>query len=456
MESLYNENSIIGSLFKIFNKIFLQATRPTRNLLTIFLIGLLANEHFLSVRNLHHTVLSQICNKSLNSYYHALSSEKITNAFIRQAVTRTALSIVPESLANEPIFLAVDDTTISKFGKHFDDVSLIYDHSIHEANKRMVNGHCFVSLTISIPVYVFQDGYQERIRYIPISLGYVIWNKSRSKLELACDLLDEVMPILEQKQVILTFDSWYAKCRLIEHALKYQNLDIICNARCDTALYETPVKRTGRRGRPPKYGAKLTIDDVKDFHDYGKLGKYQISHKMVKTRIFGDRIVHAYVSQNTQSKNNSKRLFFSTFSMPEMHMSTAWQENDALRYSPSAQGWFYPLKLYKLRWHIETNYYEQKTFWSLNKYMVRTHTGIERMLNLVNAAHSMTKILPYLNNKFAGGKNISSQEFRHQISTMIQREIFFDSLARQAQTTKKSDSFINSLKVLVRSMGVSA
>ena len=96
MESLYNENSIIGSLFKIFNKIFLQATKPTRNLLAIFLIGLLANEHFLSVRNLHHTALSQICNKSLNSYYHALSTEKITNDFIRQAVTRIALSIIPD------------------------------------------------------------------------------------------------------------------------------------------------------------------------------------------------------------------------------------------------------------------------------------------------------------------------------------------------------------------------
>ena len=88
--------------------------------------------------------------------------------------------------------------------------------------------------------------------------------------------------------------------------------------------------------------------------------------------------------------------------------------------------------------------------------MVRTHTGIERMLNLINAAHSMSKILPYLDNKFADGKNISSQEFRHQISTMIQREIFFDSLARQAQSRKKSDSFINSLKALVSSIGVSA
>ena len=36
----------------------------------------------------------------------------------------------------------------------------------------------------------------------------------------------------------------------------------------------------------------------------------------------------------------------------------------------------YPLKLYKLRWAIETNYYEQKTFWSLNAYRIRRQNGI--------------------------------------------------------------------------------
>lgn len=56
---------------------------------------------------------------------------------------------------------------------------------------------------------------------------------------------------------------------------------------------------------------------------------------------------------------------------------------------------FYPLRLYKLRWDIETNYYEQKMFWGLGSYKVRSKTGIEHMLNLTNAAHALVKILPY-------------------------------------------------------------
>ena len=54
------------------------------------------------------------------------------------------------------------------------------------------------------------------------------------------------MPELEQKhQVLLLFDSWYAKKDLVCLADEYKNLDIICNARCDSAIYDLPPAPTG-------------------------------------------------------------------------------------------------------------------------------------------------------------------------------------------------------------------
>ena len=44
-------------------------------------------------------------------------------------------------------------------------------------------------------------------------------------------------------------------------------------------------------------------------------------------------------------------------------------KNDRMKYIP--------LFLYSFRWNIETSYYEQKTFWSLCRYMVRSCKGIE-------------------------------------------------------------------------------
>ena len=55
MDSLYNENHILGRLFRKFMDVFPQATKPTKKLLALFLIGQLCTEHFTSVRNLYKT-----------------------------------------------------------------------------------------------------------------------------------------------------------------------------------------------------------------------------------------------------------------------------------------------------------------------------------------------------------------------------------------------------------------
>ena len=63
MDSLYNENHIWGRLFRKFMDLFPQATKPTKKLLAWFLIGQLCTEYFTSVRNLHKTFLSSVCDK---------------------------------------------------------------------------------------------------------------------------------------------------------------------------------------------------------------------------------------------------------------------------------------------------------------------------------------------------------------------------------------------------------
>ena len=104
----------------------------------------------------------------------------------------------------------------------------------------------------------------------------------------------------------------------------------------------------------------------------------------------------------------------------------------------------------------ETNYYEHKTFWSIDKYMVRKHIGIERLLNMINIAHSMTKILPYIDNMFYEYRNMSAQEFRHKLNELINKEIFFGSLADCAQTAKNSDIIMEFLAAMGRNQGYAA
>ena len=59
------------------------------------------------------------------------------------------------------------------------------------------------------------------------------------------------------------------------------------------------------------------------------------------------------------------------------------------------------LFLYSFRWNMEVSYYEQKNFWSICAYMVRSRKGIETMVNLINIAYCAMKILPYNDKLFA-------------------------------------------------------
>ena len=143
MSQLYTSQPTVSRLLTIFSSLFHSATRPTRHLLAWLLIAQLALESASSVRCLFRQFLSKQTDASLNSYYRALGNGLVTDASIRRALTLRALAIVPEALRQEPILLSVDDTTIAKWGKHFDGVGILYDHAKHDG-KSYFNGHAFV------------------------------------------------------------------------------------------------------------------------------------------------------------------------------------------------------------------------------------------------------------------------------------------------------------------------
>ena len=181
MNSLYLENSIIGSLFHFFSPYFSTATRPTRFLLTWLVIAQVALQAFPSFRFLHRNFLSQVTHRCLNSYYRTLQNETVRSRSLRRQTAQLACSLIPAALQNEPVFLSVDDTTVPKFGKKFDAVSLLHDHACH-TGKPYVNGHCFVSLTLSVPVLNQHEGKAPLIRYLAVPVGYRMWTKEQTKL----------------------------------------------------------------------------------------------------------------------------------------------------------------------------------------------------------------------------------------------------------------------------------
>jgi len=65
---------------------------------------------------------------------------------------RLASQTIPENLRNEPVFLCIADTMVAKFGQTFENVSKLFDHAAHNGSNYL-NGHCFVSLMLCVPVW---------------------------------------------------------------------------------------------------------------------------------------------------------------------------------------------------------------------------------------------------------------------------------------------------------------
>lgn len=356
---------------------------------------------------------------------------------------KIALKLIPDSLKSQPVFLCIDDTMVSKFGKKFENVSKLFDHAAHNGSNYL-NGHCFVSLMLCVPVWN-----HDKIAYLAVPLGYRMWQKKQSKLVLAASMVRQVMPEFhKKKQVIILCDSWYVKSNLVSIVEDYENLDLIGNARYDSVLYDLPPARTGKRGRPAKHGKRLSINE--DFVlSEEKIGDYYTGVRRVLTNIFGEREVVAYVT-STEKTGGSRRLFFSTIFPEQMEILWASQEKSPLNQAGNDSMKYLPLLTYSFRWNIEVSYYEQKCFWSLCHYMVRSRKGIEMLVNLINISYCAMKLLPYEDETFSKYRTESVQEFRFALSEQIHQQVFYATFVKNIETRIKSSAVIKALKQLIQ------
>lgn len=410
------------------------------------MLSILAMESAHSIRFLYRHFLSGITEKSLNAFYYACSYARVDYSRFMNVTASMALKLVPEHLRSQPVFFCIDDTMVSKFGEKFENISKLFDHAAHNGSNYL-NGHCFVSLMLCVPVW--RDN---RIVYLSVPLGYRMWQKEESKLELAASMVRQVMPAFaSQKNVIILCDSWYAKKNLVCVVDEYPNLDLICNARYDSVIYDLVPRRNGKRGRPAKHGERLSPDKDFSFSD-DKIGDYYIGVRRVLTNIFGCREVLAYVT-SAEKESTSKRLFFSTIFPEQMQVFCAWQEKAPLNQTGSDRMKYIPLFCYSFRWNIEVSYYEQKTFWSICSYMVRSRKGIETLVNLINIAYCAMKILPYQDEAFSRYRTESVQEFRFVLSDQIRAEVFLAAFVQNIENSIKSNAVVKALKQLIQQRG---
>ena len=437
------KNSVLDRLKSYFDEYFSDATKPTARNLFLIIVSILALDIFRSVRFAHRHVLAKLSDTSLNAYYYALKTDRLDHESWRNVTLSKALKAVPVHLAAQPLFLSIDDTMVEKEGDKFELRSRLFDHAAHNGSNYL-DGHCMVSILLSFPVLA--DG---SIRYLSVPLGYQLWDKKQTKLEIAAEVVRHAVDAIgPDRQVFLLCASWYPKGCVAGLVDAYNNLDIICNARIDTVMYGFPPGRTGKRGRPRKYGERLSPEDFE--LESPKTGDWKVGVRPVLTRLWGERVVYAIVTL-PKSGNGSRRLFFSTKDPESIILDYSKCEDDTIRGYGEDNKKFLPLACYSPRWNIEVSYYESKTFWSLEEYRVRSREGIERLVNLECIAYSAMTLLPYSDGSFSCYQSASAQETRFGIGQEIQASIIFSSFVESLETVKKAQSFIKIIEGYVLS-----
>lgn len=418
-----------------FDEYFSDTSKPTARNLFLLILSILTLDTFRSVRFAHRHVLSRISDTSLNAYYYTLKSETWDHSAWSDVTVRKVLKVIPSDLSSQPLFLSIDDTMIEKAGKHFEFSSKLFDHAAHNGSNYL-NGHCMVSILLSFPVW--KEG---QIHYLSVPLAYRLWDKEKSKIALAAEMVQKAMGVLGAKrQIFLLCDSWYPKKEVVQLAEDYKNLDIICNVRTDTVLYDLPPEKTGKRGRPRKKGARLDFRTI-PLSD-SKSSDWKIGVRPVITNLWKNRTVYAIVTC-PKDRESGHRLFLCTKNPEEIQLDFQKCANSSIREYGKENILYLPLACYSLRWNIETSYYEEKTFWSLSNYRVRTGRGIERLVNLLSISYSAMTLLPYSDELFSRYQSASAQDTRFEIGQQIQGTFILVGFLEKLEITKKTTTLIN-------------
>lgn len=343
-----------------------------------------------------------------------------------------ALSLLQPCVKDKvTVYLMVDDTLQPKFGKKFECCRTLFDHADHSGTPYK-NGHCFVSLAMGLPLLV--NGY---IKYVNIPINCKLYDKSKTKLELAAKLIEEIIPPLKDYQVIVLCDAWYTKKPFLSRILAFDFVELIGAARVDTVTYELPPALTGKKGRPRKKGDRIDYKTL-SFSEEGSSENLFQSTVQCLTNLT-ERVVCATYTTTQTTSFGSVRLYLSTIPLEALR-SFAVKETQGLdlEKKPILSNVF---SVYRMRWSIEVMFYQEKTFWSFGKYMVRSKVGIEKYAHLVGVTYTLTILLPFLDSNFSEYQFQSPQEIKYSFGAKLYEELIMGNLLKTLQLRKNIEAF---------------
>ena len=291
-------------------------------------------------------------------------------------VWQALLGVLTTLFAPAVWHVVVDDSVVERISTRAPG-SLIHHTHTHKPNRPpYVRGQGWLCLAA-----VVERGFN--VGAVPLMLRLVRRGTNRGKLKSARFLLRLLGQQLGQVRVLL--DAWFMRGWLIRHTLA-DGHTVIGRVRRDLALYEVPrPPRRRRRGRPRKYGARLTPDRVEALpvHRsarilYGNLEVVRWRSCRVAARFLKGRVVRAVWVElerpDRPDKPPQQRLLICTDpDLPALDVITA----------------------YAKRWAVEPLFKDMKHGWGLKDAWQRSRQVLMRWTTLLGVGYALTQMLAY-------------------------------------------------------------
>lgn len=390
----------------------------------LLICAFLAVQEVRSIKFIYEKFLRKYFDVCLNRFYYFLADEGLDLSKLMCCTVKKALSLIPSNMTSKiTIYLIVDDTLQPKFGHHFESCGKLFDHANHDGQP-YINGHCFVSLAMSIPIII-----SSHIKYITIPIGCKLYDKTQTKLELAAEMIETVASELTEYQVIVLCDAWYTKKSFIARVKALDNVELMGAVRVDTATYDLPPQPTGKRGRPRKKGKRIDYRKL----NYSNEGDLKVSTIYCLTNLIEQPIYATYTTTNSETFS-SVRLYICTIPLERINSFKVKQEQGMeLGNKPKITNVF---QVFRMRWPIEVMFYQEKTFWSFGKYMVRSKVAIEKYAYLVGVTYTLVTLLPFIDSNFSEYQFQSPQEVKYSLGAELHREFILSNLLKTLQKSK--------------------
>ncbi|MBV9913168.1 MAG: transposase [Sinobacteraceae bacterium] len=288
-------------------------------------------------------------------------------------VWQALLGVLTTLFAPAVWHVVVDDSVVERISTRAPGSLIHHNHTAKPNRPRFLRGQGWLCLA----AVVERDF---KVGAVPLMLRLVRRGTNRGKLKSARFLLRLLGQRLGRVRVLL--DAWFMRGWLIRRTLA-DGHTVIGRVRRDLALYQVPrPPRQRRRGRPRKYGARLTPERVEALPAhrsarilYGNLEVVRWRSCRVAARFLGGMVVRVvWVQLERPDKPPEQRLLICTDpDLPALDVITA----------------------YAKRWAVEPLFKDMKHGWGLKNAWQQSRQVLMRWTTLLGVGYALTQMLAY-------------------------------------------------------------